>query len=918
MKAVTQGSRHWLSRLAIGGIAAGMMAATLNAGADQQGLLGNILGGAKTTTSTAQPAINKNTGAVIPNGSVLLVWTGDGCSLPTCDPKTSQDFLAVVDAEPNSKTFGNVINTAELPNVLGSNVAGNILGALGSDSHNDPHHMLSYTSYISGGGDGLVKGHKYTFAGGVISKNVFRFDITSVRNIQTAEVAVCGTQLRRSSLTDDFVVMPAPGANHKILYTYMSNYVYGPGGTVTEIDPDRLAPTALGACLPSAPAVVPLLESAEQGGIVGSLLAGVDVADDNALLGHKGITEYSGVVRANQPRNPTEYTSSPDLRTQRSFNEGVFYFGNKDVGIEALPHGMALTYDGKYLVQSDYAVAASIGASAINGALRGLCNQDPLVAGGKGISAGPLGICGSSFGSSVRVYPTSNSYTHGKTKDSLAGNATAYGTNPYIRSVSAVPDGPRQEAVIFHEENEGLMGFGVPHQSHHCVGQKGWVNEGDPTYDKAITAAGIAANAASNVSAATCGKTSTAYVPHDGAFAAAMCGGVLFYSPDITVAGDKTNVFGGKGPYWRAVYDVGPCTGVSYFNLTDDDRLMVLPISGIESPASIDPDGAVEFDRDYPREHSRRVLTVDIRPLLAKGHADTAATAIQCDFEAADAARTANTTLGLPATRADLSGGISGKFNILKHNNEAADCPRVRGAIGQFETGVTGVGAATTLTSNVTQKGVGYCRFGQTIQEVESGTIGNICLTADKTGGEPSGVSSGPGSGNLNTLQNFYTHGGPHFTVFDRIGYQPTPDGIGGYLDLTPLNDGSGLGVPRDAVVGQPAATGTERFAFIQYFVELNHVPLPGTGSDGDRTICLGRIDRKTGATVLDTSFTDELLGTPCIDFDSAARDSWIWPGARGIKGTAKPHSAIFERDGAPLFGPGYYPAAPLNPDGNT
>jgi hypothetical protein len=91
-------------------------------------------------------------------------------------------------------------------------------------------------------------------------------------------------------------------------------------------------------------------------------------------------------------------------------------------------------------------------------------------------------------------------------------------------------------------------------------------------------------------------------------------------------------------------------------------------------------------------------------------------------------------------------------------------------------------------------------------------------------------------------------------------------------------------------------------------------VPLPGTGTDGDRTVCLGKVDRTTGATVLDTSFTDELLGTPCLDFDSQARDSWLWPGARGVKGTAKPHAAIFERDGAALFGPGYYPAAPLTP----
>lgn len=866
-------------------------------------IVGGLLGGTPVNKETHAPAaVHKTTGETIPNGSVLLVWSADGCSLPTCSPATSQDFLAVVDVEPNSTTFGNVIWTAELPSVLGSNVLPNVAGD-SSDSHNDPHHMLSYTSYISGGGDGLVQGRKYQFAGGVISKNVFRFDVTSVRSIPKAEIAVCGTQPRKSSLTDDFVVMPAPGGNHKILYTYMSNYAYGPGGTVTEIEPGRVAPTAAGLCLASAPAVLPLLASAEQGGLLGCL--GNDVADDSPLLGHKGITEYSACVRANQPRNPTQYTSYPDTRSSRAANQGLFYLQNKDVGIEALPHGMGLTYDGKYLVQSDYAVAASIGVAAINGALRGLCNQSGS------INAGPLGVCGSTFGSSVRVYPTSYSYTYGKTKDSLA-EANIYPTNPYIHSVSAVPDGPRQEQVIFHEENEGLMAFGLPHQSHHCVGQQGWENLGDPSFDKAVSSKGVSANSKSKITAASCKKGDSTYIPHDGAFTAAMCGGTLFYSPDITVPGNQQNAFGGLGPYWRAVYDVGPCTGVSYFSLTDDDRFLVLPIAGIESPGAIDPDGAVEFDRDYPRQHSRRVLTVDVRPLLQRGRAETASTAIACDYPSPAAGSVANTTLGQRATRADQSGGVSGQFNILRHNNEADDCPRVRGAIGQFETGPNGEGAPTSLSSNVSQKGVPYIRLAQLVQNLESGNLGGIALSADKVGGEPSGVSSGPGSGNLNSLQNLYTHGGPHFTVIDRVGYQATADGSGGYLDLSPLN-----GLPRAAVVGQKPATGIERYAFIQYFVELNHAGGAGTGSDGDRTICLGKVDRRTGATVLDTSFTDELLGTPCIDFDSAARDAWVWPGARGKKGAAKPHAAIFERDGAALFGPGYFPAPPLNPDGD-
>lgn len=867
---------------------------------------------AGTSHAAAPAAINKNTAETIPNGSVLLVWSGDGCATPACNPSTAQDFLAVVDVEPNSSTFGNVIWTAELPSVLVSNVLPDVAGSR-SDQHNDPHHMLSYTSYISGGGDGLTQGRKYTFAGGVISKNVFRYDITSVRNIGKAEIAVCGTQPRRSSLTDDFIVMPAPGDNHKILYTYMGNYVYGPQGTVTEIDPGRDAPQLVGICTAAAPAVLPMLQNVTELGCVGQT-----APDNNALLGHTGITEYPGCVKANQPRNPTGYTSYPDTRPQRKANQGVFYLGNKDAGIESQPHGMGLTYDGKYLAASDYAVPASIGVAALNGALAAFCGNLPYT-GGASLAQTPLGICGSSFGSSVRVWETSNSYTNGKTKDSLK-EAGVYKGNTYLRSVSAVPDGPRHEPILIHEENEGLMAFGLPHQSHHCVGQKGWVNTvgsnpADPSYDRAVSNAGVTANRQSSVTVSSCSEGDENYVPHKGAFTAAMCGGVVYYSPDITIKGDETNAYGGKGPYWRAVYDVGPCTGVSYFTITDDDRFLIQPVSGIESPASVDPAGSADFDRDYPREHSRRLLTVDVRPLLAKGLANTESTKIQCDFPPADASNANNTTLGTLATRADLSGGVSRKFNILKHNNEADDCPRVRGAIGQFETGPKGVGAQTTASNNTAQLGTGYPRFAETVPELLQGNLSGLLLDATKTGGEPSGVSSGPGSGNLNSLQNLYTHGGPHFTLYDRVGYQATPDGTGGYLDLRPL-DVNGNKLPRDRVAGEQPATGTGRFVFIQYFVELNHIPGPGTGSDGDRTICLGKFDRRTGATVLDTSFTDELLGTPCVDFDSAARDAWLWPGARGVKGGAKPHAAAFERDGAALFGPGYFPKAPLDDDG--
>ncbi|MGL1176153.1 hypothetical protein ACSTK7_23675, partial [Vibrio parahaemolyticus] len=88
------------------------------------------------------------------------------------------------------------------------------------------------------------------------------------------------------------------------------------------------------------------------------------------------------------------------------------------------------------------------------------------------------------------------------------------------------------------------------------------------------------------------------------------------------------------------------------------------------------------------------------------------------------------------------------------------------------------------------------------IQQVESGTPGGIFVTAAEAGGEPSGTGGAPGSGNLNSLQNLYTHGGPHFTVVDRVGFEKTNTGEGGYKDLSPLTTKAGLGLPRDLTVG--------------------------------------------------------------------------------------------------------------------
>lgn len=164
------------------------------------------------------------------------------------------------------------------------------------------------------------------------------------------------------------------------------------------------------------------------------------------------------------------------------------------------------------------------------------------------------------------------------------------------QKIVQVPDGPRREgnplqpgvSESIHEEPEGLMAVSLLHK---------------PT--------------------------------HKGAFVASMSGGVLFYAPDVTV----------PHPVFTEVYDFGPSTGASVFTIDRDDRYLILSVAGMRSP------GDPKFNRDYPGEHSRRVVVLDIRRLLAAG------TTLQC---------------GPPQVR-NGSDGFTTK--LLGRNNRASDCP---------------------------------------------------------------------------------------------------------------------------------------------------------------------------------------------------------------------------------------------------
>jgi len=117
---------------------------------------------------------------------------------------------------------------------------------------------------------------------------------------------------------------------------------------------------------------------------------------------------------------------------------------------------------------------------------------------------------------------------------------------------------------------------------------------------------------------------------------ASMCGGVLYYAPDAT---DPNLAF-------REVWDTGPCTGASVFEITQDDHYIVMPIAGVQSP------GDPVYNRDYVGEHDRRVIVLDVKPMLdARGP-------VRCG----------------PPTVHNGPDGITTRFE--PHNNHASDCPR--------------------------------------------------------------------------------------------------------------------------------------------------------------------------------------------------------------------------------------------------
>lgn len=141
-----------------------------------------------------------------PESKYLAVWTGDE------DGKDS-DFLTIIDTDPESKTYGHVIRTVTLPEEPGAHLLA--VTGFGNTPKDFPSHRLNEPHHLS---ENFTKDHKL-FAGGLISGNVFRFDLADPLNVPKPDIVIkYGTESKFSG-PDDLRVL----SNGNIIATFMGS-----------------------------------------------------------------------------------------------------------------------------------------------------------------------------------------------------------------------------------------------------------------------------------------------------------------------------------------------------------------------------------------------------------------------------------------------------------------------------------------------------------------------------------------------------------------------------------------------------------------------------------------------------------------------------------------------------------------------
>lgn len=157
----------------------------------------------------------------------LLVWAADQ---GTDDGVQNPDFLAVIDADPESARFGDIVNTGPLPclpdqnliNDLGLNATLGLPDDIPACTYNESHHMSDLWTDPD-------TGRTYVFAGGLISANVFKYEVTDPLSIPAASLHIRAANVQNFSVPDHMHFLP----NGNLIISYMgSKGLTTPGGLV--------------------------------------------------------------------------------------------------------------------------------------------------------------------------------------------------------------------------------------------------------------------------------------------------------------------------------------------------------------------------------------------------------------------------------------------------------------------------------------------------------------------------------------------------------------------------------------------------------------------------------------------------------------------------------------------------------------
>jgi hypothetical protein len=228
----------------------------------------------------------------------------------TDDGIQDPDFLAVIDADAKSATYGKVLTTASLEAVPGKHLLSEVglIPGLESNLLNEAHH---FNSELYVGEDH----HKYLFPAGLISANIFKCDVTDPLNIPQCSLVVDSSKVTQFTGTDEVEILP----NGNLIATYMGAKNSPPTLPSTDTPP------------PSPPYAL-----TTPGGLV-------EFTADGTVVG-----EYA----AAKPGGPTRYV--PSIK------------GVTDTGLLAHPHGIDFREDLDLLITSDYADPWSLATSNPN------------------------------------------------------------------------------------------------------------------------------------------------------------------------------------------------------------------------------------------------------------------------------------------------------------------------------------------------------------------------------------------------------------------------------------------------------------------------------------------------------------------------------------------------------------------------